>query len=138
MNVYLSGPFFNSEQNALLERLEIILFNKGLNVFSPRKYKSKFPFGSFQWQNQNFVTNVNAIQYSNIIFSVYNDQDSGTMWEVGYAWSHNKPIIVFNTKEKVVNLMIAQSLHAYLDSFSKVIHYDFNQLPRILYAGPVT
>ncbi|MEH7748799.1 nucleoside 2-deoxyribosyltransferase [Neobacillus drentensis] len=138
MNVYLAGPFFNSEQIDLIEKLEIILFNKGLNVFSPRKYKSKFPFGSYQWQNQNFVTDVNAIQFSDIIFAVYNDQDPGTMWEVGFAWSLKKPIIIFNTKEKVVNLMITQSLHAYLDSFDKVIQYDFNKLPRILYHGAVT
>ncbi|MGE6366374.1 nucleoside 2-deoxyribosyltransferase [Bacillus paramycoides] len=81
---------------------------------------------------------MNAIQYSDIIFAVYNDQDSGTMWEVGYAWALKKPIIIFNTKEKVVNLMITQSLHAYLDSFEKVIHYDFNKLPRIFYGGAVT
>ncbi|MEY2195399.1 nucleoside 2-deoxyribosyltransferase [Neobacillus sp. BF23-41] len=138
MNVYLAGPFFNSEQIALLEKLEIILLNKGLNVFSPRKYKSEFPFGSYQWQYQNFVADVNAIQYGDIIFAVYNDQDPGTMWEVGYAWSLKKPIIIFNTKEKVLNLMIVQSLHAYLDSFDKVIQYDFNKLPRIPYLGAVT
>ncbi|MBE7122027.1 nucleoside 2-deoxyribosyltransferase [Bacillus cereus] len=138
MNVYLAGPFFNPEQVALLEKLEIILFNKGLNVFSPRKHMSKLPFGSFQWQNENFIIDVNAIQYSDIIFAVYNDQDSGTMWEVGYAWALKKPIIIFNTKEKVVNLMITQSLHAYLDSFDKVVHYDFNKLPRIFYDGAVT
>ncbi|EOQ08126.1 MULTISPECIES: nucleoside 2-deoxyribosyltransferase [Bacillus] len=138
MNIYLAGPFFNPEQIALLEKLEIILSKKGLNVFSPRKYMSKFPFGSYEWQFQNFVTDVNAIQHSDITFAIYNDQDSGTMWEVGYTWSLKKPIIIFNTKEKVVNLMITQSLHAYLDSFDKVIQYDFNKLPRIFYDGAVT
>lgn len=34
--------------------------------------------------------------------------------------------------------MIPQSLHAYLDSFDKVIQYDFNKLPRIFYDGAVT
>lgn len=46
---------------------------------------SKFPFGSYEWQFQNFVTDVNAIQHSDITFAIYNDQDSGTMWEVGYT-----------------------------------------------------
>ncbi|MED3682027.1 nucleoside 2-deoxyribosyltransferase [Bacillus thuringiensis] len=138
MNLYLAGPFFNEEQVALLEKLERILFNKGLNVFSPRKHMSKLPFGTFQWQNENFIIDANALQYSDIILAVYNDQDPGTMWEVGYAWAIKKIIIIFNTKENVLNLMITQSLHAYLDSLDKVIHYNFNKLPRIFYEGNVT
>ncbi|MEM5600325.1 nucleoside 2-deoxyribosyltransferase [Bacillus cereus] len=104
MNIYLAGPFFNPEQIALLEKLEIILSKKGLNVFSPRKYMSKFPFGSYEWQFQNFVTDVNAIQHSDITFAIYNDQDSGTMWEVGYTWSLKNLLLFLIPKKKLLIL----------------------------------
>jgi nucleoside deoxyribosyltransferase len=135
--VYLAGPFFTREQVNLMAKLEVILRNKGLKVYSPRKHPSKFPFGSIKFRKQTFAFDVRAIRNSDIVFAIYNDQDSGTMWEIGYAFSHCKPIVVFNSKEKRVNLMISESLHAYLNSVEKVKKYDFHRLPRIPYRGKI-
>lgn len=135
--VYLAGPFFNQEQIRLIQLFELILTNKGLSVYSPRKHQSKAPFGSLKWRQQTFAANVHAIGRADIVFAIYNDEDSGTMWEIGHAWSLGKPVVVFNTTEKRVNLMIAQSLHAYLNSVKRVRQYNFYKLPRIPYRGPV-
>ena len=135
--VYLAGPFFNPQQIKLVRTFEVVLTGKGLKVYSPRKHQSKAPYGSMKWRRQTFASNVRAIDSADIVFAVYNDEDSGTMWEIGRAWSMRKPVLVFNSKEKRVNLMIAQSLYAYLDSVEKVKKYNFSKCPRIPYRGPI-
>jgi len=135
--VYLAGPFFNPQQIKLVRTFEVVLTGKGLKVYSPRKHQSKAPYGSMKWRRQTFASDVRAIESADIVFAVYNDEDSGTMWEIGHAWSMRKPILVFNSKEKRVNLMIAQSLYAYLNSVEKVKKYNFSQCPRLPYRGPI-
>ena len=135
--VYLAGPFFNRRQIQLVKTFEVILAGKGLKVYSPRKHQSEAPRNSMKWRRQTFASDVRAIRRADIVFAVYNGEDSGTMWEIGRACSMRKPILIFNSREKRVNLMIAQSLHAYLDSVEKVEVYNFNKLPRIPYRGPI-
>lgn len=135
--VYLAGPFFNPRQIGLVKTFETILARKGLKVYSPRKHQSKASYGSMKWRRQTFASDVRAIDSTDVVFAIYNGEDSGTMWEIGHAWSRRKPVLVFNSKEKRVNLMIAQSLHAYLDSVEKVEKYNFTKCPRIPYRGPI-
>lgn len=135
--VYLAGPFFNPEQIRLVAMLEGLLAIKGLNVHSPRKHQSPLPFGSMGFRKQTFASDLRAIKRTDIVFAVYNDEDPGTMWEIGFSYSLGKPVILLNTKEKRLNLMIAESLHAYLNSLNQVLRYNFNRLPRIPYTGPI-
>lgn len=135
--VYLAGPFFSPQQIKLVKTFEVMLTGKGLKVYSPRKQQSKSPYGSMKWRRQTFASDVRAMADADLVFAIYNDEDAGTMWEIGHARSMKKPVLVFNSKENRVNLMIAQSLHAYLDSVEKVRQYSFTRCPRIPYRGPI-
>ena len=62
-----------------------------------------------------------------------NYDDSGTAWEIGYAYATNKPIIVVNVTGETINLMIADSLHALITSYEELENYDFNALQKVPY-----
>ncbi|MCL2141357.1 MAG: nucleoside 2-deoxyribosyltransferase [Methanimicrococcus sp.] len=64
------------------------------------------------------------------------DVDSGTAWELGYAYAENKPIIGIRTDFRIhmpnekVNLMIQETLKAFvdnLDDLKKVMAISQNQ-----------
>ena len=63
--------------------------------------------------------------------------DSGTAFEIGYAFHSDKPIIVLHEKDTILNLMLAEGLHAYLQKAESLAAYDFTNLPESHYHGKV-
>ncbi|GAK00867.1 nucleoside 2-deoxyribosyltransferase [Geomicrobium sp. JCM 19055] len=139
-NVYLASGFFNESQVRKVELAEASLLSKGLNVFSPRENQNQhIEFGSAHWRQATFETDVEAIEWADVLVAIYDEEDAGTMWEIGYAYAIGVPIIVVHKGEEVVNLMITDSLTAYLESFEELLDYDFEAefLLRKPYTGSV-
>jgi nucleoside 2-deoxyribosyltransferase len=141
--VYLASPFFNDEEVARVAQMERTLRSLGLEVFSPREAQYEgLVFGTKEWRTAVFHNNVQHILDADVVVAIHDVgqagyPDSGTVWEMGVAAAEDIPLIIFNEKGANVNLMIADSLHAYIDSFESMELYDFEQLPRITYNGEV-
>lgn len=136
--VYLASPFFNDEQIERVAFVEKVLRSKGLDVFSPREHQvPEIPFGSKKWRDLVFAHDVANIHKADLVVAVYDGKDEGTMWEIGYAYANRIPIVVFNESTKVLNLMITDSLHAYLGSREELEAYDFDAMPRKRYTEAV-
>lgn len=110
--VYFASPFFNDEQ---LER-ESWLINKlrqiGFSVFSPRENIHLKPNATLEEQQSAFAGNIKAIDRSDFVFVVTDGKDIGTIWEAGYAYAKNKPIVYFCETlgpDGKFNVMLAQS-----------------------------
>lgn len=134
--VYLASPFFNDEQLVDMVKVLGTLRNKNLDVFSPYENQHKdLEFGSKEWRDKTFNSDVDHIKWCDFIVAIVdgNYMDSGTAWEIGYAHAINKPVIVVNLNQKPINLMISDSLHAYIDSIESLEKYDFNDLKKIEY-----
>lgn len=58
-----------------------------------------------------------------------NYDDAGTMWEIGYAFAKEIPVVV-NVTGETINLMIADSLHSLLSSYDELQEYDFDKLEK--------
>lgn len=134
--VYLASPFFNDEQ--LIDMIKVLgtLRNKNLNVFSPYENQHKdLEFGSKEWRDKTYNSDVDHIKWCDFVVAIVdgNYMDSGTAWEIGYAHAINKPVIVVNLNQKPINLMISDSLYAYIDSIESLEKYDFNDLKKIEY-----
>ncbi|WP_415276447.1 nucleoside 2-deoxyribosyltransferase [Clostridium perfringens] len=134
--IYLASPFFND--NELLDMVKVLgtLRNKGLNVFSPYENQNKqLEFASYPWREATFNSDVSNIDSADIVVAIANGNymDSGTAWEIGYAYANKKPIILVNLNKEPVNLMISDSIHAYIDSIEALEEYDFNKLKKIRY-----
>lgn len=132
--IYLASPFFDAEEITKMEIVRDILRSKGLDVFVPNEHQHKdLEFGSMEWRKATFKSDVDAIDNADIVVAVNckgNYDDAGTMWEIGYAYATNKPVVLFNNTSKTINLMIADSLHSLITSYEELEQYDFDKLEK--------
>ncbi len=139
--IYLASPFFNVVENERVDKVKEILDSKGLEVFSPKEHQNKhLEFGTIEWRKATFKNDVDHIDWCDCVVAIIcqgNYDDSGTAWELGYAYATNKPVILVNLTGEAINLMIADSLHALITSYDELKDYDFNELKRIPYENYV-
>ena len=132
--IYLAAPFFNESEIARVDKVKKILRDKGLDVFVPMEHQNpQFEFGSMEWRKATFKNDVDHIDWADLVVAIIangNYDDSGTAWELGYAYATNKPVILVNPTGETINLMIADSLHALIQSYAGLENYDFNTLER--------
>lgn len=124
-----------------MDKVKEILDSKGLEVFSPKEHQNKhLEFGTIEWRKATFKNDVDHIDWCDCVVAIIcqgNYDDSGTAWELGYAYATNKPVILVNLTGEAINLMIADSLHALITSYDELKDYDFNELKRIPYENYV-
>lgn len=136
--VYLASPFFNEREVGFVERVEKVLREKGLDVWSPRHNQfTDLESGSSEWSIQTFLNDKKFIDWSECVVAIYdgNYMDSGTAWEMGYAFGTNKPVIVVHVGESS-NLMVHESAHANL-TLDELDAYDFKEFKSNKYTGPM-
>ncbi len=114
--VYLAAPLFSEAECDFNRKLRDEIKGAGFNVFLPQEDSNNVRDEKNR-QKIIFNKNVDAIENSSIIVAVIDgtDVDSGTAWEIGYAFARGKPIIGLRTDfrtlgiEGTVNLMIERS-----------------------------
>lgn len=135
--VYLASPFFNEKEVEHMEKVRDVLRMKGLDVFVPNEHQNpQFEFGSIEWRKATFESDVQGILNADIVVAVINQgnyDDSGTAWEIGFAFAKGIPVLVVNVTGETINLMIADSLHALITSYEALEDYDFEEMPKIPY-----
>jgi hypothetical protein len=115
--VYLAAPLFSEAELDFNRKLRDEIKSAGFEVFLPQEDSNNIKDERTR-QKIIFGKNKAAIQHSDLIVSVLDgtDVDSGTAWEIGYAYALGKPIIGLRTDfrtlgiEGVVNLMIELSV----------------------------
>lgn len=118
--IYLASPLFSHAELEYNRKLRDLLLKKGFSVFLPQEDAED---ASVEREKQNqgtiFETCVAGINSSNIILAVLDgvDVDSGTAWEIGYAYAKGKPIIGLRTdfrslSDGIVNLMVEMTVDA--------------------------
>lgn len=135
--IYLAGPFFTDDQIKVIEMLEEKISSFGcFELISPRKSQASVELGEMLQHKEDYtqedmdkkcleVFKVNCvdIERSSAVIAFIDGFDSGTMYEIGYAfkarpWSkHLRWIISFsNAGEGVGNLMIGCSVDCHCRS----------------------
>ncbi len=115
--VYLAAPLFSEAELDFNRMLRDEIKSSGFNVFLPQEDSNNVKDRDDR-QSIIFSKNEAAIGNSDIIVAVIDgvDVDSGTAWEIGYAYSLGKPILGLRTDfrtlgiEGTVNLMIERSV----------------------------
>jgi nucleoside 2-deoxyribosyltransferase len=106
----LASGWFNPVAEAELTELENILAEAGLDVASPRKIFICPPGASHEVQEETFRGNLHHIETSNFVLCNTRDKDMGTIFEAGYAFKANVPIVYFCQGLKGnFNLMLSRS-----------------------------
>ncbi|MCZ7381235.1 MAG: nucleoside 2-deoxyribosyltransferase [Candidatus Methanoperedens sp.] len=115
--VYLAAPLFSEAECDFNRKLRDLIISKGFQVFLPQEDSNNIHVEKNR-QEIIFNKNLAALDGSDIIVAVIEgaDVDSGTAWEIGYAYSKGKPVLGLKTDfrtlgiEGTVNLMIERSI----------------------------
>lgn len=139
--VYLASPFFDDAELERVNKVKEILDSKGLEVFSPKEHQNEhLEFGSIEWRRATFENDVKHIDWCDVVVAIIckgNYDDSGTAWELGYAYATNKPVVLVNITGETINLMIADSIHALITSYDELKEYDFEKMEKKPYLNYV-
>ena len=139
--VYLASPFFDDAELERVDKVKEILDSKGLEVFSPKEHQNEhLEFGSIEWRKATFENDVKHIDWCDVVVAIIckgNYDDSGTAWELGYAYATNKPVVLVNITGETINLMIADSIHALITSYDELKEYDVEKMEKKPYLNYV-
>lgn len=91
--VYLAGPFFTMAERWMIEQSRKHLSKQGFKVFSPLH---DVGFGSAA---EVAPADIEGLNNSDIVFALLDGLDAGTLFEIGYARSHSKPVVIFVQNE---------------------------------------
>jgi nucleoside 2-deoxyribosyltransferase len=92
MRIYFAGPLFSAAERDWNVALAAALREAGHEVFLPQEQEPGKDAPGI------FATDVGGIDWANCLVAIMDgaDPDSGTCWEVGYAYG-KKPIVLVRT-----------------------------------------
>jgi len=125
--VYLASGWFSPDAAEELTQLEDIFDKRDwIDLASPRRIFVCPPDAPKETQDETFVGNLEHIVTSNFLLVNTRDKDIGTIWEAGFAFAHQKPIIYFCAglpEGAKFNLMLARSGVKVCSSFEDLEDY---------------
>lgn len=105
--IYLAGPFFNEQQILWLELVCNSLENASFKVISPSRENGIITMNtSFEERKEIFEKDINLLEKANIVVALLDNDDPGTIFEIGYAFQKNIPIFALKTSQSQLNNMI--------------------------------
>jgi len=129
--VYLAAPLFSDAERQFNLQLSTMLESHFFEVYLPQEAGDDSHDRGREEHWRIFESNLKALAESDMLVAVIEgaDADSGTSWEMGYAFGHGIPVYSVRTdfriagQHELVNLMLEQS---------SVIVRNVGDLPRIL------
>jgi nucleoside 2-deoxyribosyltransferase/predicted secreted protein len=115
--IYLAAPLFSTAERTYNATLADLLKQHLFEVFLPQEAGDDTDMRMKAEQARIFSKNKSDLISADIVVAVIDgaDADSGTAWEMGYAYAHNKPVIAVRTDfrragmHEQVNLMLEES-----------------------------
>lgn len=118
--IYFAAPLFTAAEIMWNSQIAEELRKMGFTVALPQEVESKDPRSTFK-------INRNTINHCNVVVAVLDgaDPDSGTSWEVGYAYANRIPVVAIRTDFRSsgdlggrYNLMLTESASSVIISLS--------------------
>jgi len=115
--VYLAAPLFSEAERAYNLSIAGQLRNDFFDVYLPQDAGDDLHTRNKDEQVRIFSGNLKALENADLIVAIIDgaDADSGTAWEMGYAYARGKPVIALRTDfrkagvNEQVNLMLEVS-----------------------------
>ena len=115
--IYLAGPLFSEAERAYNLILHDLLAVHLFDVYLPQEAGDTDPARCGEVHGAIFAQNLLALRDADVVVAVIDgaDADSGTSWEMGYAYALKKKIVALRTDFRVVghhervNLMLEGS-----------------------------
>lgn len=121
--VYLASPLFSESERSYNCSLEKLLRNNYFQVYLPQQAGDDSDIRSREEQGRIFLKNITALKSADIVVANIDgaDADSGTAWEMGYAFARGIRVIALRTdfrrsgRLEKVNLMLEESADVVTD-----------------------
>jgi len=94
-NVYIASGWFSPEWLQEVEDIKAVLEDLKLDYFSPKDYAIAEATASNDTQKQIFDGNVEHLDKCDWMICNTRNKDMGSIWEAGYFYARNKPIVYF-------------------------------------------
>jgi nucleoside 2-deoxyribosyltransferase len=126
--IYLASGWFNPTQAEELTQLEKIFDDRHefFDLASPRRIFVCPPDAPKDVQLHTFEGNLEHIESADFLVVNTRDKDIGTIWEAGYAYANDVPIVYFCAglpEGAKFNLMLARSGIKVCTSFEQLENY---------------
>src|SRR5690625_1391020 len=92
---------------------------------------TEFAYASCEWCTNVLRNDINQMNLCDALIAILDDNygDTGTAFEVGYAYAIGRPVYLYNPSGNIINLMITDALHGYFESIDEIRAYDFELAP---------
>lgn len=105
--IYVAGGWFSDEQVEALDDLEyVVQLCSRYSNFMPRHMN--LGVEGVNWDSI-FKENIKHLNNSSLVVASTVGKDMGTMWECGYAYAKNIPIVYYTPGIDKPNLMLGKS-----------------------------
>jgi len=112
MKIYMAGPLFSTAELAFNRELAGLLRRRGHEVFLPQEHEQRKDLPAAI-----FASDLRGLDWADAVVACLDgaDPDSGTCWELGYAYARKKLSIVYRTDFRLfegtdpINLMMSES-----------------------------
>ena len=96
MKIYMAGAFFRPETKSRIDSYAADFRRLRHDVYVPQEHTvpNAWDMSQEDWAKEVFKMDIAAIQDCDMLFAVYDGlySDSGTAWEIGYAYALGKDI----------------------------------------------
>lgn len=137
LKVYVAGPFFREGERERLEKLRQFFENDDFfddyEFFFPMDHKipggENMPNGEWAWNV--FEMDVKELATSDMVVAIYDTHysDTGTAWELGFAFANHIPVLLLCTNleadNSIMPLIAADRIYLF-DKFVKGEYFNFD------------
>lgn len=137
MKIYVAASFAyedrekTNQRKAEIERV-VSKVNLKAEFYLPHQLKieNAWDISLEEWSRKVFEEDLKALDEADlVIFISYGkENNSGSVWEVGYAYGKNIPIVMVKMTDAVESLMLSNSVRAVIRE-EDIQGYDFTKLP---------
>ncbi len=118
MRIYLAGPFRNVDERTRINRVHDVLRTQvwpgtafAPEIYLPHKFLVLSPKASQEEQKKVFDENTMQILGATIMMAILDERDSGTVWEMGYAYGKRPVIGVYVDHTDKMSVMLSHGCH---------------------------
>ncbi|MDD4720982.1 MAG: PfkB family carbohydrate kinase [Bacteroides sp.] len=122
--VYLAGPFFTMSERWLINELRNSLTDFGNNVFSPLHDVGTINSSDIYTDSKEIAKkDLEGLINCDVVLAVLSGMDAGTLFEIGYAISANKKVVILseNVKDNDLTMLIGTGCEI-TDDFTTAIY----------------
>lgn len=140
-NVYVAASFAyedrektnkrKSEIEEIVKQIKHIVGRKfGWYLPHQLKIENAWDISLEEWSRKVFEEDLKALDAANLILfiSYGKENNSGSVWEVGYAYGKQIPIVMIKMTDEAESLMLTNSVRAIIQR-EDISTYDFTTLP---------